>query len=132
MQMAAGNAAVRRYGAVRSVAVENGERLLAGGAGRPADMHLISAHLLAAGGMASADLAECLVIGHFRRDLEQTEARNRAGRTLDALWIGNAAPQHLIARTDAEQVAAAAKVGRDIDVPPLGPQLDQVRDSRFR
>src|SRR5438477_1099330 len=82
--------------------------------------------------MATADLAERLVAAHFRRDIEQAEAVDGAGRAFDTLRIGESSPQHLIAGAYAEEMPAAAKMTGDIDVPTFGPQLGKIGDGGFR
>ena len=83
--------------------------------------------------MPAVNLAQGLLAGQPRLDLQQTKPLGRgAGGTLDALRIGNAPSQHLIAAADAEHAAAAAQVRHEIDVPALPAQEIEIGTGRFR
>ena len=77
------------------------------------------------------------VRGAFRRTASSsTSSRPRpstfAGRPFDAIGIGDRAPEHLIAAAQAENDAAAAQMGGDVDVEAGGAQRRKIGDCRLR
>ena len=64
-------------------------------------------------------------------DVEQAEARDLARRALDAVRVGDARAEHLIAAADAQHVPAAAHVGGEVDVPALRAKEGEVGDRRL-
>ena len=80
----------------------------------------------------SRALAQRLVAGQNRLDVEQSEARGLAGGAFDALGIGDAAPEHLIAAANARARARRAGMREDVDVPALGAQAGEIGDRRLR
>ena len=71
-------------------------------------------------------LSHALVGHHDGVDVQQPEALCRARRALDALGVGDGAPQHLVAAADAEDAATAAEMGAQVDIPALTAQEVQV------
>ena len=81
--------------------------------------------------MDAADQRGGFVAAHGGRDVEQAEAFDGAGTAVDAIGIGNALAEHLIAAAEAEHVAAAADMGLDVDIPALDAEIAEVADGGF-
>ena len=94
-------------------------------------MHLESGDLLAGLCVGGFGLGQGLVAAEHGLDVEQPETGHPGGLALDAIGIGDALAQHLIAAADAEHRAAAAMVGRDVDIPALFPQEGEIGDGRL-
>src|SRR5690242_7766565 len=115
VDVCAEHAAVGRDRALRRAIVESRKWPRTIGPGSRAHMHLVTGKRRAASGLAP-DRLKPLAIGQNGFNLEQTKAGNFSRRTLDALRVGNRAPQHLITAAQAEHQAAAAAMRGDIDV----------------
>ena len=74
---------------------------------------------------------QLLLRRHDGFDVEQAEAWRFARRAFDAIWIADNAAKHLIAAADAEHVAAAPDVARNVDVPALRTQEREIAARRF-
>ena len=77
-------------------------------------------------------IGQFLLGRQHRLDVEQAKARDRAGRSLDAVGIGDGPPQHLIAAAQPKHHAAAAHMRGDVDVEAGVAQRVQARDGRLR
>ena len=73
-----------------------------------------------------------LLRAHHGRHIQKPEARRVARRAFDAVGIGDAAPEHLIAAAEAEHMAAAAVMREQIDVPALRAQEGEIAAGRLR
>ena len=82
--------------------------------------------------MPSLDSREVLFRCHDRADIEKPKSWRRAGRSLDAIGVGDVLSQHLIATAEPQHMAAAADMCVEIDVPALLAQEIEIPAGRFR
>ena len=80
-------------------------------------MHLVSPEWRCPIGTLAEDIDEDLVTRERGFDIQQAKTRNRAGGSLDPIWIGNFCAEHLIPTANSEHVTAAAHMRLEVDVP---------------
>src|SRR6195256_2002782 len=130
LDVAAGHSAIGAYRAVDLAAGELEQRLE--GARGGADMHFIPLERHAAADGFARDLDQHLVAFQDRIDVEQAETLDFRRGSLDAVWIGDAAAEHLIAAADSQDRAAAPQMGPEVDVPAERPERGEIGDGRLR
>ena len=96
-----------------------------------AHVHLEAVEGVAVGGGA-LDGFEALLGGDLGRDVEVAEAGDGGGGALYTLGVGDLAAEHLVAGAEAEDAAAAAEVGGDVDVEAGVAQGAEVGDGGLR
>jgi len=80
-------------------------------------MHFVTLERHALRHGLSGDLDQDLVAAQNGLRLEQAEPFDAAGWSFDAFGIGDAPAEHLIAAAEAQHVATAAEMRREVDVP---------------
>jgi len=75
------------------------------------------------------DTRETLLRRHDSCHIQKSKPRHLSCRSFDAVRIGDAAPQHLIAAAQAEHVSAAATMCAQVDIPALRAQEIEVAAS---
>ena len=80
----------------------------------------------------AGDLDQHLVAFEDGVDLEQAETLDFRGWSLDAVRIGDAAAEHLVAAADSQDGAAAPQMGPEVDVPAEFPERGEIGDGRLR
>src|SRR5258708_9582465 len=130
VDVAAGHSAIGAHRAVDLAAGELEQRLE--GAGGAADMYFIPRDGPAAADRFARDLDQHLVAFQDRIDVEQAETLDFRRGPLDAVWIGDAAAEHLIAAADSQDRAAAPQMGPEVDVPAELPERGEIGDGRLR
>ena len=131
MHVGARDAAVGRDRAVELAVGEAQQRARAVGAFRLADMHLIASERRAVRKARAFDLAQHLLAGQHRGDVEQLEALDLVRRPLDAVRVGHAFAQHLVAAANAEHAPAAPRMGGEVDIPALLAKEFEIGDGRL-
>ena len=94
-------------------------------------MQFITAHRFTTFKLASGYGFEALLACQFGCYIQIAEPFGRSSRALDAVGIGDAAAEHLIATTEAQQATAAPKMRLDVDIPTLSAELRQIGACRF-
>src|SRR6185437_11490898 len=130
MEMTAGDAPVARNRAIRA-AIEAQHRALGIDSGGAAKMHLIATNQRAGQRVEALRGDKALLAREFGLDLEQAEALFDARRAFDAVRIGDAAAEHLIAGANAENAAATPRMGVQIDIPALAAQYREIGARRL-
>ena len=74
----------------------------------------------------------CFSPAEDRFDVDQAEPGRLAGPTFEAVRIGDAPAQHLVAAAQPEDMPALAAMREDVDVPPLAPQKGEIGQGRLR
>ena len=95
-------------------------------------MDLVAGDSLARGDVAAGHGDRRLVAAEHRLDVEQSETRDRARPSLDPVRIADRAAEDLKPAADAEDAAAAATVGENVDVPALPAKKNEIGDGRLR
>src|SRR5579863_43853 len=131
VQIGAVYATVTRDGAFRGAADECEWTRAVRSIG-PADMDFVGIHALVARGMNRLDAGEILLRRHHSCHIQKSKPGHFPRRSFDAIGIGDAVPQHLIAATEAEDMSAASMMREQVDIPALSPQEIEVAPGRFR
>ena len=120
MGITGGDLAVRRDRPVEAPVVETQQRARGIRASRHAHVDLVALH---PGPAAHKQLAIHRGEAFFARELglhlEMAKAGHAPGSAFDTKAIVQAPAEHLVAATDTEQLAAVAKVARDLRLPAL-------------
>ena len=79
--------------------------------------------------MNRVDPRETLLRRHDGRHVQKPKPGRLPRRSFDAVRIGDAVPQHLIAAAQAEHMSAAATMGEQVDIPALRAQEIEIAAS---
>ncbi len=95
-------------------------------------MHFITPNRHSGRKLDTGRLGEALGVGQNGLDVEKAEPGHRLLPSFQTERIGNAAAQHLVSATEADDSSALAAMREQIDVPAFAPQELQIGNSCLR
>jgi hypothetical protein len=98
----------------------------------PPDMDLVAVKPAPGGSVHRVHLRQPLFRRHHRVHVQQAQPLGLARRPLDPSGSATDPAEHLVPAANAQHMAAAPDMGRQVDVPALRPQEGQVPPRRFR
>lgn len=94
-------------------------------------VNFIALHGIACLDVGGAGQGDTFFLRHDCGDVEKAEAGDCYCGALNPVWITDLLAKHLISCADSEDAAAAAHMGCEVDVPPLGAEESEVGDGGF-